>query len=121
VARYMLLIYSDAKGWETVSPEENEAVFGEYFAFTQSLIDAGVMVNGDPLVGVSEAKTVAKGGSVTDGPFAETAEWLAGYYAVDVPTIDDAIAWAAKLPGVDRGFDRIEVRQIPDLPTMPQP
>jgi hypothetical protein len=115
MARYMLLIYSDGKGWEGVSEEENQAVFGEYFAFTQSLVEAGAMAGGDPLVGVSEAKTVAKG-SVTDGPFAETAEWLAGYYVVDVPTMDEAIGWAEKLPGVARGLDRIEVRQIMDVP-----
>lgn len=118
MARYMLLIYSDSKGWEGVSEEESGAVFGEYFAFTQSLVEAGVMAGGDPLVGVDQARTVSKD-AVTDGPFAETAEVLGGYYVVDVPTIDEAIAWAGKLPGVGRGLDRIEVREIMELPDAP--
>jgi hypothetical protein len=53
---------------------------------------------------------------VTDGPFAEVAEHLGGFYIVDVDTMDDALEWAAKLPGVDRGLDRIEVRAVMVFP-----
>ncbi len=55
---------------------------------------------------------------VTDGPFAETKEQLAGYYILDCENLDDAIEWAAKIPTRCRGGDGcIEVRPLPGLPT----
>jgi hypothetical protein len=47
---------------------------------------------------------------VVDGPFAETKETLGGYYLINVETIEDALAWAAKCPGARYG--RIEVRPV---------
>jgi hypothetical protein len=70
-------------------------------------------VGGDELHPVSTAKTisVAEGKQkVVDGPFAETKEALGGYYMVNVETIEQALAWAAKCPGAR--FGRIEVRPI---------
>ncbi|NIP78430.1 MAG: YciI family protein, partial [Gemmatimonadetes bacterium] len=49
----------------------------------------------------------------TDGPFAETREQLGGFYLLDVPDLDQAIAWAAKLPTADRGS--IEIRPVVDF------
>ena len=49
---------------------------------------------------------------MTDGPFADVAEHLGGFYIIDVATMDEALEWAAKLPGVPRGLDRIEVRPV---------
>jgi hypothetical protein len=46
----------------------------------------------------------------TDGPFAETKEQLGGYYVIDVPTLDDAIAWASKCPAVYGGA--VEIRPL---------
>ena len=61
-----------------------------------------------------ESEAVQKGGggktTTTDGPFAETKEQLGGYYLVDVPTIQDAIAVAAQIPGARDGS--VEVRPI---------
>lgn len=54
---------------------------------------------------------------VTDGPFAETKEQLGGYVLVDVPTIDEAVAIAAKFPAAERGT--VEVRAIVELPGLP--
>jgi hypothetical protein len=119
VAKYMLLIYSDTKRWADISEAEQGAVHGGYMTYTQELIEAGVMLGGDPLDSPDKTKTVAEGGLVTDGPHAEAAEHLGGYYVLDVPDIDAAVQWAAKLPGVSRGLDRIEVRPVPDLPDMP--
>ena len=59
---------------------------------------------------------MSRGGVVTDGPFADVTEHLGGYYLVEVPTIEAACDWAAKLPGVERGIDRIEVRAIAPFP-----
>jgi hypothetical protein len=114
----MLLIYSDTKRWADVPEAEQNAIFGDYFTYTQELVEAGVMVGGDPLEGHESTKTVAADGLVTDGPHAEAAEHLGGYYIVEVPDIDTAVQWAGKLPGVGRGLDRIEVRPIQVLPDM---
>jgi hypothetical protein len=116
---YLLLIYSDVKRWADAPESETTAIHGEYMSYTQELIDAGVIRGGDPLEAVTDAKTVGEGGVVTDGPHAEVAEHLGGYYAIEVPTMDEAVKWAAKLPGVKRGFDKIEVRQVAVLPDMP--
>ena len=115
MAKYVLLIHSDGKRWADVDEATGRAVHEEYFTYTQALIDAGVMVGGDPLFGAETGKVVAAGGVVTDGPFAETAEQLGGFYEIDVADEAAAIAWAAKLPGVERGLDRIEVRGVPEI------
>ncbi len=119
MAKHMLLIYSDIKRWADVPDAEQQAINSDYYTFTQELVDAGVMAGGDPLVGHEQTKTVAADGVVTDGPHAEAAEHLGGYYIIDVPDTETAVQWAAKLPGVSRGLDRIEVRPIQVLPDMP--
>ena len=80
--RYMLLIYSNPSAMESMSAEESGAMMGEYFAFTQRIVDSGEFVAGDPLQGIDTATTVrvhqGKTAS-TDGPFAETKEVLGGH------------------------------------------
>ena len=117
--RYMLLIYGDPETWTSISPEESQAVFQEYGAFTQDIVDSGEYVNGDPLQGNDTATTVRiRDGKrlLTDGPFAETKEHLGGYYVVDVKDLDRAIELAARIPGAAHGYDSIEVRPIMELP-----
>jgi hypothetical protein len=112
VPKYILLINTNAEKWSGITADEGGAIHAEYAAYTQGIIDSGAFVAGDPLEGVDTAKTVSKGGVVTDGPFADVTEHLGGYYVVDVASMDDAVKLAAALPGVERGFDRIEVRPI---------
>ena len=59
-------------------------------------------------VQVKEGKTM-----VTDGPFAETKEQLGGFYLIEAPDLDGALAWAAKIPGALHG--RVEVRPVVDF------
>jgi hypothetical protein len=47
---------------------------------------------------------------VTDGPFAETKEYLAGYYLIDVPDLDGALEWAAKIPSA--AYGSVEIRPM---------
>jgi hypothetical protein len=110
--KYILLINTNAAKWSGVTPDEGGVIHDEYAAFTQAMVESGAFVAGDPLEGVETAKTVAKGGVVTDGPFADVTEHLGGYYVVEVDSMDDAVKLAAGLPGVERGLDRIEVRPI---------
>ena len=117
--KYMLLIYSDSKSWEAVDEATQGKIMGDYFAYTQAIVDSGEMVGGDPLQGIDTATTVrmTNGQRVTsDGPFAETKEILGGYYIVDVADLDRALELAAALPGAAMGLDSIEVRPIQELP-----
>jgi hypothetical protein len=108
----MLLIYGaeDAlAGLDDVAMKEH---IDEYWAYDDALEAAGALIGGEPLEPSSTARTVAVDGVVTDGPFAETAEVLGGYYLIDVEDEAAAIRWAHRLPGVVRGYNRVEVRAI---------
>jgi hypothetical protein len=112
--KYMLLIHANNSAWE--DPAEAQKMLGEYMTFTQSIVDSGEFVAGDPLEGPDSATTVkVRDGSTTttDGPFAEVKEYLAGYYIVDVADLDRAIALAAKIP--DARNAGIEVRPIREM------
>lgn len=117
--KYMLLIYTDPKLAAEMTEADGEALMGEYFAFTQAIVESGEMLGGDPLQPFDTATTVRtfNGERVTsDGPFAETKEVLGGYYIVDVADIDRALELAGQLPGCKRGVDAIEVRAVAELP-----
>ena len=79
----------------------------------------GVLRGAEPLAPTSTATTVRiQNGKalVTDGPFAETKEQLAGYYVIDCENLDEAIEWAAKIPTSCKGDEGcIEVRPLPGL------
>jgi hypothetical protein len=114
---YLLLIYTPADA-PAREGDDAQAMFAEFGRYTQSLVDAGALVAGDPLQPPETATTVrASGGETltTDGPFAETKEWLSGYYKIDVESLDDAIEWAAKIPSVAHG-GAIEVRPVLPVP-----
>lgn len=116
--RYMLLIYSDPDAWATLPADEQQALMGEYFAFTQRIVDSKEFVAGDPLQGVETATTVkVRDGATntTDGPFVETKEHLGGYYIVDCKDLDRAIEIAAEIP--DARLGGIEVRPIQEFPS----
>jgi hypothetical protein len=89
--------------------------------FNQELADAGVLLalNGlhPPSAG---ARVTFPGGQpkVQDGPFAEAKEVLGGYWLIDVPSREDAIAWACKVPPVE-DFT-IEVRQVQEVEDFPE-
>jgi hypothetical protein len=111
--QYLLLIYGDQNGWESMSEEERGQVFQDYGTFTQELENSGSMVGGNALQPTQTATTVRVRNDetlTTDGPFAETKEQLGGYYLVDVNSIDEALEWAAKIPGARHGS--IEVRPV---------
>jgi hypothetical protein len=111
--QFMVLIYGKESEWDAMNEAENKAVMEEYIAFTQETRDKGVFVAGDELKPTSTATTVRiRDGKtmVTDGPFAETHEQLGGYYLLECKDLDEAIAYAAKIPAVRSGS--IEVRPV---------
>ena len=114
---YMLLIYGDEQRRGSMTDQERDQMFAEYGAFTQELQDKGVFVAGDPLQPTTTATSVrVRDGEqlTTDGPFAETKEQLGGYYLIDVDSLDEALAWAAKVPSARLGT--IEVRPVLQMP-----
>jgi hypothetical protein len=115
--RYMLLIYGDPVAYEKMTPDEAAQNHLDYMAFTQSIVDSGEFVAGDPLQGVDAATTVrVRDGrrTTTDGPFAETREHLGGYYLVDCADLDRAVELAARIPDAGRGS--VEVRPLMEIP-----
>jgi len=111
--QYMLLIYGDQNGWETLSEAERGEMMQAYGSFSQELRDSGSLVAGDALDSPQTATTVRVKHDetlTTDGPFAETKEQLGGYYLVEAGSLDEAIEWAAKIPAARYGS--VEVRPI---------
>jgi hypothetical protein len=113
--QYMLLIYSEPGQWESLTDEERNAIYEEYFAFSRELRERGAHVDGNELQPASSATavTVRDGETVvTDGPFAETKEVLGGYYLIEAESLDEAIEWAAKIPSARHGRGTVEVRPV---------
>jgi hypothetical protein len=99
-----------------MSEAEQTAYYQEYFTYTAALRDSGAYVAGEALHEVKTATTVrVRNGktTTTDGPFAETKEQLGGYYVVEAKDLDEAIEWAAKIPGARAGS--IEIRPLVDF------
>ena len=117
--RYAALIYGVEPTTE-LSPEAGQAIFAEYVQFGEVGGAAGVIGGGEALQSSNTATTVhvsggAKGGDLitTDGPFAETKETLGGFYLLDCKDLDEAIHWAAQIPGAWHGH--VEVRPVIDF------
>ena len=111
--KYALTIYGDEAQRENATPEQMQEVSQAYGAVTQEMQDNGVLVAGEGLYPTPTATTlrVREGDrQVTDGPFAETKEQLGGFYVLDVKDLDDAIEWAAKIPGAQVGS--VEIRPV---------
>jgi hypothetical protein len=111
--KYMLLIYSDEQSW---TDAERAHCLAESTQLTHELEAAGQYLGASPLRPVSTATSVRiRNGKrlVTDGPFAETREQLGGYFLIDAPDLDAAIAIAARVPGARKGT--VEVRPVLEL------
>ena len=112
--QYALLIYTP-EPTEEVPLDVLAAQMTEYDAFTDHLRGRGAMKGGEALDSTATATTVrvVDGRTIaTDGPFAETKETLGGFYLVEAADLDEAIAYAAMIPGARDGC--VEVRPIFD-------
>jgi hypothetical protein len=112
--QYALLIYTP-ESTEEPSPEEVQQVMAAYNTFTEHVRGNGAYRAGEALDETATATTVrVRNGKTltTDGPFAETKEALGGFYIVEAADLDEAIGYAAMIPGAQRGS--IEVRPIFD-------
>ena len=111
--KYLLMIYGDEQAHAQWSKEQLDQEMQEYYAYTEEAHQRGAYVAGEALHPTNTATTVrVRNGKTltTDGPFAETKEQLGGFYLFDCKDLDEAIAWAARIPGARDGS--IEVRPI---------
>jgi hypothetical protein len=121
----MVIVKGDSRTEAGVLPTQAElTTMGKY---NQQLIDAGVMVDGAGLQPTSKGARVGmKNGQlyVTDGPFAETKEILAGYWIINVKSKAEAIEWAKKIPfnclPNDGRDPEVEIRQFFEIEDFPE-
>jgi hypothetical protein len=111
--RYALLIYQDnafEEDWANADDDRRRALYAEYGKFGRLLEQRNAMVGGSELAVSRTATTVRKRNgdvAITDGPFAEVAEQLGGFYIVEARDIDEALELARALPS-----DVVEVRPV---------
>ena len=113
--KYLLTLFGDESRIADRTPEQQAAIMREWDAYTRAVTEAGVHLGGEGLQPSSAATTVQIRESgdpiVTDGPFAETKEQLAGYYLLDCRDFDEALAWAKRIP---MPGGTVEVRPVMD-------
>jgi hypothetical protein len=110
---HALLIYSDPYAAPDYESPEGQAEFQQWMSYTQELAQSGILKAGEALQPHETATTVrVRDGQTlnTDGPFAETKEALGGFYIIDVPDLDAALGWAAKMPNI--AYGSVEVRPV---------
>ena len=111
--RFMILIRATADSEAGVIP--GPEMFEAMNRFNEELVEAGVMVAGEGLQPSSRGARVRFAGSsrtVTDGPFAETKELIAGFWIWQLDSLADAIEWVKRCPNPMPGDSEIEIRQI---------
>ena len=109
--RFMMLVKASKESEAGMLPsKELIAAMGQ---FNEEMVKAGVLIAGEGLQASSKGARITYSGSkrsVTDGPFAETKELLAGFWMIDVKSKADAIVWASRVPFTDG--EVVEVRQV---------
>ncbi len=113
--RYLLMIYMNPTVFETLSEDEKTAVMDVHDEFHKPIRESGELVGFAALADPSNSKTVRVRDdvpAVTDGPYAEVKEFLAGFYVVDCETVERANELAAMIP--DARYTAVEVRPVMD-------
>ena len=111
--RFMLMVKANADTEAGVMPTEEElAAMG---AFNEQLVQAGIMLAGDGLHPSSRGARVHFSGdkrTVVDGPFTEAKELIAGFWIIEVKSLDEAIEWVKRVPNPTGEESEIEIRQV---------
>jgi hypothetical protein len=116
--KFMVSLITDGTLMDEMTPEQRQEAGAEMMGFMSEIRQAGVLLDTDALAPSDTAKTLRHRGNgskplVTDGPFAETKEQIAGYMVLECTDLDEAVGWAQKLP-VKGGA--VEVRPIAERP-----
>ncbi len=111
--RFMVMVKADENSEAGVMP--NEQLLREMGEYNEEMVKAGVMLAGEGLHPSSKGARVKFSGnerSVVDGPFAEAKELIAGYWLIQVKSLDEAIEWVKRCPNPMEGESEIEIRQV---------
>ena len=111
--RFMLIVKANADSEGGVMPSEQVLV--EMGRYNEELVKAGVMLAGEGLHPSSRGARVYFNGSkrnVVDGPFSETKELIAGFWLIQVKSLEEAIEWVKRCPNPMDGESQIEIRQV---------
>jgi hypothetical protein len=117
--KYLILIYSNPafqEMWERLSDAQRVELGRDHFVLNEDLAASGELIVAEGLADPSLAKRVSvrEGRTmITDGPFAEVKEHLAGFYLVECESVERAIELAARVP--DAAWGQVEVRPVLDL------
>jgi hypothetical protein len=117
--KYMILIHSNPQSlalWETLTEEQQFELGRGHMKLTEELAESGELIVSEGLAEPEQARWVSvRNGEkvVSDGPFAEVKEHLAGFYLIECESLERAIEWAAKVP--DAHLREVEVRPILDM------
>ncbi len=110
MSQYLILIYEAEASYATATPEVMSEVQEAHGAFAAGVEGHGAaLLTGGWLHPTATATSVRGASEVTDGPFVETKEALGGYYLIDAPDLDVALAVAKTVPA---RFGGVEVRPV---------
>jgi len=114
--KYLCLVYYDEKKMQQLSQQEWDSLNQECIACVDGLTEAGHFLDGAPLLSTETATTLRVRDNkplVTDGPFAETKEQLAGFYMLEARDMNEAMRLAEKIPPARYGC--VEIRPVREL------
>ncbi len=117
MAKFMLLLYDNPANWQNISPEGMQQALAKYMAWGQRLRTKGIFVGSDKLED-NQGRVLRKSAGqirVSDGPYAESKEVFGGYFAIEVPDYNAAVAECNDCPHLDYG-GTIEIRQVHVFP-----
>jgi len=119
--KFMLIVHHDETAFERISKDDQQQMLAESIALTHQLHANRQYLSASPLQPAATAVIVRvrQGKSmVTDGPFIETREQIAGYFLIDAKDADDAVRIAATVPGARIGS--VEVRPLREISGLPE-
>jgi hypothetical protein len=111
--RFMVIVKATEETEAGVQPTEQQ--LAEMGAFNEELVKAGVMLAGEGLHPSSKGARVYFSGdkrTVVDGPFTETKELIAGFWLIEVKSLEEAIEWVKRVPNPTGDESQIEIRQV---------
>lgn len=116
--RYVMMIYEGREQFDArreLGPDH--PFWSAWRSYLRALVDAGIYLGGMPLEAAETTATAVRvrGGErqVQDGPYADTKEQLGGFMVIEVPTLDAALAWAARCPAAE--YATVEIRPTANL------
>src|SRR5262245_6858230 len=111
--QFAMLIYESPEAFASRKSDANDAYIAAWRAYHKAIVEAGIFVGGDPLEVPETGTTITvKDGKrrVQDGPYADTKEQLGGFTILELPSLDEALEWAARCPAASYGA--VEVRPL---------